>query len=235
MSGSFGIPDLQLVLTTHEEAPLDISVVIVDDHKLLVDALVDTLDDTDDLTVVGTAGTLAEALPLAVGHEPDVVLLDHRLGDSDGATATRRILEDCPDCSVLLMSAAEPATMLAEAMEAGIAGFVHKSRGMPALVEALRTVAGGGTVFEAEDLQAAVQRLGGRGGDSPLTERELEVLQLLAEGMNVEAIAEQLTLSHHTVRNHVRHVLEKLDAHSQLEAVAIGLRHGLVTPPGRGT
>lgn len=213
---------------------MGITVVVVDDHRLLVDALIDTLEGADGVDVTGAAGTLAEALPLVAGHQPDVVLLDYRLTDSDGATATRRILESHPDCSVLLMSAAEPATMLAEAMEAGIAGFVHKSRGMDALVEALTTVAAGGTVFEAEDLQAAVQRLGGRGSESPLTERELEVLQLLAEGSNVEAIAEQLTLSHHTVRNHVRHVLEKLDAHSQLEAVAIGLRHGLVTPPGRG-
>lgn len=210
---------------------MSITVVIVDDHQLLVDALSDTLAEADDIEVVGVAGTLAEALPLVTGHEPGVVLLDYRLADSDGAEATRRILETQPDCSVLLMSAAEPATMLAEAMEAGIAGFVHKSRGMDALVEAIQTVAAGGTVFEADDLQAAVQRLGHGAAPTPLTDREQEVLQLLAEGRNTEAIAEALTLSHHTVRNHVRHVLEKLDAHSQLEAVAIGLRRGLVAPP----
>lgn len=211
-----------------------VTVVIIDDHKLLVDALTETLADSDGIEVVGTAGTLSEALPLAAGHEPDVAVLDHRLQDSDGATATRQILEACADCSVLLMSAAEPATMLADAMEAGIAGFVHKSRGLVALVDAIRRVAAGGTVFEAGDLQAAVHRLGGSTGN-PLTDRELEVLQLLAEGSNVEAITDLLDLSHHTVRNHIRHVLEKLDAHSQLEAVAIGLRRRLVTPPGQTT
>ncbi len=211
---------------------MTISVVIIDDHTLLVDALTETLQEQDDIAVVGTAGTLADARPLVVGHDPDVVLLDYRLSDSDGATATTEILQDCPDCNVLLMSAAEPATMLADAMEAGIAGFVHKSRGMQALVDALRTVAAGGTVFEANDLQAAVQRLGRGGADQP-SERELEVLQLLTEGRNVERIADELGLSHHTVRNHVRHALEKLDAHSQLEAVAIALRRGLVTPPGQ--
>lgn len=211
---------------------MSITVVIVDDHKLLVDALSETLEAAEGIEVVGVAATLAEAVPLVAGHEPEVVLLDYRLGDSDGATATRRFLEAQPECTVLLMSAAEPATMLADAMEAGIAGFVHKSNGLHALVEAIEVVAAGGTVFDADDLQAAVQRLG-RSGPGTLTDREQEVLQLLTEGNNIETIASQLSLSHHTVRNHVRHVLEKLDAHSQLEAVAIGLRQGLVSPPDR--
>lgn len=210
---------------------MSIRILIVDDHQLLVDALSDNLVDEPDLEVVGTAATLSEALPLVAGEAPDVVLLDHRLGDSDSAEATQRILETHPECAVLLMSAAEPATMLAAAMEAGIAGFVHKSRGLPTVTEALRTVAGGGTVFDSDDLRAAVHRLGGRDGDGGLTERELEVLDLLTQGRNIEAIADELVLSHHTVRNHVRHILEKLDAHSQLEAVAIGLRMGLVEPP----
>lgn len=210
---------------------MGIRVLIVDDHQLLVDALSDNLVDEPDLEVVGTAATLSEALPLVAGETPDVVLLDHRLEDSDSAEATRRILETHPACAVLLMSAAEPATMLAAAMEAGIAGFVHKSRGLPTVTEALRTVAGGATVFESDDLRAAVNRLGGGASDSGLTDRELEVLGLLTEGRNIEAIADELVLSHHTVRNHVRHVLEKLGAHSQLEAVAIGLRMGLVEPP----
>ena len=212
---------------------MSINVVIVDDHKLLVDALSDTLADAEALEVVGVAATLAEALLLVTGHEPEVVLLDYRLADSDGAAAARELLAACPDCSVLLMSAAEPATMLAEAMEAGIAGFVHKSRGLTALVEAIETIAAGGTVFDAQDLQAAVQRLGRDDTPQPLTDREQQVLQLLTDGNNIDAIATELTLSHHTVRNHVRHVLEKLDAHSQLEAVAIGLRRGLVAVPGQ--
>lgn len=206
------------------------TIVIVDDHQLLVDALADTLAEDGRVRVVGTASTLAEALPLVAGHEPDVVLLDHRLDDSDGVEGTERILAMCAECHVLLMSAAEPATMLAEAMEAGIAGFVHKSSGLDGLVEAILTIAGGGTVFNAADLQSAVQRLGGQRRHD-LTDRELEVLQLLTEGRNVDDIADVLHLSHHTVRNHVRHALNKLDAHSQLEGVAIALRHGLVTPP----
>lgn len=210
---------------------MEITVVIVDDHQLLVDALSDTLADTEDIDVVGVAASLSEALPLITDRKPDIALVDHRLRDSDGATATRRIRKALPSCSVLLMSAAEPATMLADAMEAGIAGFVHKSRGMDALVESLQTIASGGTVFEAADLEAAMRKLGAGGGADLLTDRESEVLQLLAQGRNTEVIADTLTLSHHTVRNHVRHVLEKLDAHSQLEAVAIGLRRGLVQPP----
>lgn len=208
-----------------------IRILIVDDHQLLVDALSDNLADQPDLEVIGTAATLSEALPLAAGGAPDVILLDHRLEDSEGATATRALLEARPDCAVLLMSAAEPATMLAAAMEAGITGFVHKSSGLDAVVEALRTVAKGGTVFDSDDLRAAVTKLGGQDGNGALTERELEVLDLLTQGRNIEMIAKELVLSHHTVRNHVRHILEKLDAHSQLEAVAIGLRKGLVDPP----
>lgn len=210
---------------------MTVRVLIVDDHRMLVDALSDNLAGEPDVEVVGTAATLSEALPLVTGEAPDVVLLDHRLQDSDGASATRRIKEACPQSAVLLMSAAEPATMLAAAMEAGIAGFVHKSRGLPTVTEALRTVAAGGTVFDSDDLRAAVNRLGGRDGDGGLTDRELEVLGLLAQGHNIESIADELVLSHHTVRNHVRHILEKLGAHSQLEAVAIGLRTGLVEPP----
>lgn len=214
---------------------MSISVVIVDDHRLLVEALTESLEDVAELDVVGTAGTLGEALPLVTGLTPDIVLLDYRLADSNGAEATRQILDTCAECSVLLMSAAEPATMLADAMEAGIAGFVHKSNGVRALVEAIQTIATGATVFDADDLQAAMRQLGRGDASRPLTDRELEVLQLLTEGNNTEAIAEHLTLSHHTVRNHVRHVLEKLEAHSQLEAVAIGLRRGLVAPPGQTT
>lgn len=209
-----------------------IEVVIIDDHGLLVDALADALSEKDDIDVVGTAASLSEALPLVSGHAPDVALLDHRLGDSDGPGATRAILAACPSCRVLLMSAAEPATMLADAMDAGIAGFVHKSSDLGDLVEAVQTVAAGGTVFDAADLQTALTQLAGRGRRSPLTDREVQVLELLTQGLTTARIAERLTLSHHTVRNHVRHLLAKLDAHSQLEAVAIGLREGLVRPPG---
>ena len=205
--------------------------VIVDDHQLVADALAETLDQHDDIEVVGTADRLGTALPLVAGHEPDVLLLDHRLPDSDGPTATSQILDTCPSCSVLLISASEPAVMLADAMQAGIAGFVHKSSSSDELVAAIRTVAHGGTVFEAGDLQQAMHRLEGQGGGQALTDRELEVLGLLTEGMHIEAIAERLGISHHTVRNHVRHILTKLDARSQLEAVAVGLRRGLVAPP----
>ncbi len=208
-----------------------IKVVIVDDHSLLVDALADALGERDGLEVVGTAATLSEALPLVSGHQPDVALLDYRLTDTDGATATRAILEASSGCRVLMMSAAEPAAMLAEAMDAGIAGFVHKSRDLSELVDAVLTVAAGGTVFNAEDLQMALGKLSRRPHGGPLTARETEILQLLTHGLTTDRIADRLTLSHHTVRNHVRHVLSKLEAHSQLEAVAIGLREGLVSPP----
>ena len=210
---------------------MPIKVVIVDDHGLLVDALTEALAEHGDLDVVGTAATLSEALPLVIGHQPDVALLDYRLADTDGTTATQAILEACEDCRVLMMSAAEPAAMLADAIDAGIAGFVHKSRDLQDLVEAVRTVADGGAVFEPRDLQTALGQLSRRKRHGPLTDRELEVLQLLTQGLTTDRIAERLTLSHHTVRNHVRHVLSKLDVHSQLEAVAVGLREGLVAPP----
>lgn len=214
---------------------MPVRVVIVDDHRMLVDALTDHLAGEDGIEVVGRYQTLAGVLEELEEVGPDVVLLDHRLPDGDGASSTRAIVERRAGTSVVLMSAAEGGQVLADALDAGVAGFVHKSRGAEAVVDGLRRVADGGTAFEPDDLQDAWRRIHDRRQFQELTERELEVLALLAQGLGPQAIAERLVLSPHTVRNHVRHVLDKLDAHSQLEAVAAGLRLGLVDPPGGDT
>lgn len=213
---------------------MSITVVIVDDHRMLVDALTNHFADQSDIEVAGRFQTLRETLDEVGSIDPDVVLLDHRLPDGDAAASTRAILKIVPGAAVLLMSASEGGSVLTDALDAGVAGFVHKSRGADAVLQALRQVAEGATAFEPADLQAAGQQLRDRQQYEELTGRELEIVELMAQGMSTQAIADRLVISHHTVRNHVRHVLEKLDAHSQLEAVAVALRLHLVTPPGFG-
>lgn len=213
---------------------MPITVVLVDDHGMLVDALTHHFAEQSDIEVAGRFQTLGETLEEVGSISPDVVLLDHGLPDGDAAASTRAILKVAPGAGVLLMSGSEGGAVLATALDAGVAGFVHKSRGADAVLQAVRQVAEGATAFEPADLQAAGQQLRDRRQYQELTGRELEILELMVQGMGTQAIADRLVVSHHTVRNHVRHVLEKLGAHSQLEAVAVGLRLRLVTPPGFG-
>lgn len=207
-----------------------IAIVLVEDHQLVADALASTLSSQEDLVVLGVASTLAEGLALVRQQCPDVVVMDVRLPDGDGASGTAQVMEACPDTKVVVMSAETGVEIVARAVTAGAAGFVAKAAGLSELGRAIRQAHAGASAFSPRMLTrvAAHLRSGQRGFGRDLTAREREILQGLAEANTIEAMADRLVLSQHTIRNHVRNVLTKLDAHSQLEAVVIATREGLV-------
>jgi DNA-binding NarL/FixJ family response regulator len=176
------------------------------------------------------AGTLQQARSLMVTACPDVVLLDHRLPDGDGVGAIRELLALCPGAAVVVLTASAGDAVLIEAIEAGAAGFLSKTRSLAEVTSTVRAAATGEAVISPELLARLLPRLhrGGRGGADELTEREREVLTLLAEGLSNAGIAERLTVSVHTVRNHVANLSAKLGAHSKLEALSIAIRQGLL-------
>ena len=210
-----------------------IRVMIADDHDVLATSLATVLDQEDDLVSVGVAGTLAQARTMLATAAPDVLLLDHRMPDGDGVAAIPELLRLRPGLRIAVLTASPGDHLLVEAIEAGACGFVSKTRSLAEVAATVRAAAAGEAVISPEMLARLLPRLRGGGGQDrqQLTEREREVLDLVAEGLSNAAIAERLTVSVHTVRNHIANLSAKLGAHSKLEALAIAVREGLL--PGR--
>ncbi len=211
-----------------------IRVLVVDDHRMFAESLVRLLEDERDIEVVGTATRISEATEAVARTAPDLVLLDYLLPDGDGTKAIHEIRRVAPGTKVVVLTALNDERALMAALGAGCDGFVTKDRASDELVHAVRAVAAGEVQIPPDLLARALPRL--RGGDDAagaLTRRELEVLELLADGMPNPGIAAHLHISINTVRNHVQNLLTKLGAHSRLEAVALGIRRGLVAGPGR--
>lgn len=208
-----------------------ISVLIVDDHEMVADALRQALDRTDDVHVVGSAATVAECLRMAKQHSPALVLMDHHLPDGTGVEATRQLLADLPEVIVVMLTGSADAPTATAALEAGCTGFVSKDESMNDLVRSIRKAVAGEVVVPPELVSALVAhvRPGHTDLGADLTEREQEVLALLGRGCSTDEIVAQLVLSPHTVRNHIRNVLTKLNAHSRLEGVAIAGRAGILS------
>lgn len=206
-----------------------ITVVIVEDHAVLADSLSRALAAGDGIEILDTAGDLATGLSVIAARRPRVVLMDANLPDGDGASAAAAARECSPDTAVVVISGSEYPSVVTRAVRSGASGFLSKAEPLSRVVDAIRTAAAGGVSFTPEQLQRATAAT--PEGESELTDRELEVLQLLADGASTQDIAERLTLSIHTVRNHVRNLTDKLGATARVEAVAIAHRRGLVTPP----
>lgn len=206
-------------------------VLIVDDHEVLASSLSQALDVEPDLRVVGRAGTLEAAVALIASTAPDVLLLDHRLPDGDGVSAIPRLRELRGRMAIVVLTASTAEHVLVAAIEAGASGFVSKTRGLGELTSAVRAAAAGEAVVSPEMLGRLLPRLQrnrGSSGLAALTEREREVLALVAEGLTNAVIADRLVVSVHTVRNHVANLSAKLGASSKLEALAIAVREGLL-------
>ena len=207
-----------------------IRVLIVDDHEVLASSLAKTLDTEPDLRSVGVAGSLKRAAELIPTSAPDVLLLDHRLPDGDGVAAIGRLRELRPSMAVIVLTASASEHLMVAAIEAGVSGFLSKTRSLAEVTSAVRAAAVGEAVISPEMLARLLPRLGGTGrvGAATLTEREREILGLIAQGLSNAAIAERLVVSVNTVRNHVANLLAKLGARSKLEALSIAIRDGLL-------
>lgn len=198
-----------------------VGVVVVDDQQLFADGLVRIVDATHDLSVIGVARDAAALDDLAPELAPAVVVLDFRLAQDTALDVVPIIERRWPAARVLVVTGYDSERTRQLVLGAGCAGLLSKGESADRLLEAIRGLAAGRT-FTID--AAPVAR-------DTLTARELEVLALLAQGYGLAEIAERLFIGVVTVRNHVQHILRKLDASSQLEAVIAGMRRGLVAPP----
>jgi DNA-binding NarL/FixJ family response regulator len=207
-----------------------VRVLVVDDHQMFASSLAHALQTEADLRVVGEATSISEARDLVASTAPDVVLLDHRLPDGDGVSAIAGLHAIRPSAKIVVLTATASDRVLVAAMEAGAAGFIAKTQRLDDVIAGVRAAAQGESVISARLLTRLLPRLNrqGGGGRAELTEREREILDLLAHGLSNADIAQQLTISVHTVRNHVANLSAKLGAHSKLEALSIAVRTGLV-------
>jgi DNA-binding NarL/FixJ family response regulator len=217
-----------------ERAP--ITVLLVEDHLLVSEGLAAMINVTGDLKVVGTAATAVEAVRLSTLHQPDVVVMDSHLPDASGADIAGLIREGQPAVPIVFLSADESEVAMIAAVRAGACAYLPKSRATADVVEAVRRAAEGEMLIPAAQLARLLARAHEMSRNEAdrrrlvesLTRREMEVLALMADGLDNRAIARELGIGFTTVRGHVQNILEKLDAHSKLEALACAARYGLL-------
>lgn len=207
-----------------------ITVVVVDDHAMVREAITLALGRAPDIDVVAEAECFTSGLHAITDRQPDLALIDYSLPGGDGVELAVAVQKDSPHTRNVILTASEDAEAPGRAVAAGLSGLIRKSQDLSALAQSLRRARSGDAVFETQMLSEAMAWLqeGRVGAAHGLSDRELDVLSRLAEGRATLEIADSLHLSHHTVRNHVRNILMKLNARSQLEAVVIAASFGLV-------
>jgi DNA-binding NarL/FixJ family response regulator len=209
-------------------------VLIVDDQLAFADSLSRFLVTQDGIEDVEIAGGINEGLALARRHPPSVVLMEYRsdpgAGADGGAHALRKIQLEFPDTRVVVLTGQDE-SFLHEALREGASGWVSKTQRLADIVDALRSASDGRVSINHPARGPNGHHANGNGngnGAAILTKREMEILTRLAVGMRTHEMASEVYLSEHTVRNHIRHILKKLDAHSRLEAVAKAQNQGLL-------
>jgi len=222
-----------------QDAP--IRVMVVDDHPMWRDAVARDLTEAG-CEVVATAADGGQALRVAAAARPDVVVLDLQLPDMSGVEVTQGLRAAHPGVRVLVLSASGEQQDVLDAVKAGAVGYLLKSAARPEFLDAVRRTADGDAVFtpglaalvlgEFRRLAAAPADSAGDGRESRedaprLTERETEILRMVATGMSYKQIATRLVLSHRTVQNHVQNTLGKLHLHNRIELVRYAIEHGL--------
>ncbi len=214
---------------------MSVSVMVVDDHPLWRDGVARDLAERG-FDVVATAGDAASAVRIARAVRPDVVLMDLNLGESTGVEATTVITGSLSGTRVLVLSASGEHSDVLEAVKAGASGYLVKSASAEELVEAVNRTAAGDAVFTA-GLAGLVLGEYRRMAATPdedkpqLTDRETEVLRLVAKGLTARQIANRLVISHRTVENHVQSTLRKLQLHNRVELARYAIEHGLDVEP----
>ncbi len=209
-----------------------IRVVIADDQPAVRDGLAMLMGLTDDIEVVGTAANGVEALELTRDLRPNVVLMDLRMPEMDGAEATRKIRATVPDTHVLVLTTYADDDSLFPALQAGAQGYLTKDASAEEIERAIREVADGHTHLDPaiqERLVAALLSTAGRVRTPPddLTTREVEVLKLIAAGLSNAEIAAALVVSAATVKTHINHIFAKTGARDRAQAVRYAYQHGI--------
>jgi len=212
-------------------------VLIVDDHALFRRGLQMVLRQAEDIDVVGEAGDGHEAVDKAQELMPDVVLMDVRMPGQSGIKATEQIKDLLPHAKILMLTISDEEADLYDAIKAGASGYLLKEISIDEVADAVRSVSSGQSRISpsmASKLLTEFAAMSKRADERQqlpaprLTEREMEVLKLVAQGMNNRDIAKELFISENTVKNHIRNILEKLHLHSRMEAVVYAVREKLL-------
>ncbi|MCA9969793.1 MAG: response regulator transcription factor [Anaerolineales bacterium] len=210
-----------------------IRILIADDHEVVRRGLALVLRQEPDFAIVGEAQDGAAAVRLAAEAAPDLVLLDWKMPGMDGLQTARQIKAQNAACRTLLLSGAPVETAVLHALEAGVDGFVHKDISPANLAHAIRVVANGRRYLGPEVTQALIAynrpEGGGAGSPAALSERELEVLNLMASPATYREIGERLFIGEETVRTYAKRIFSKLDQPNRTQAVLAALRAGLIT------
>lgn len=213
-----------------------VRVLVVQDHPLLASAIARVLENEDDLTVVGIARRGDQAAEMAASEQPSVVVMDFQLPDSSGPWAAAKIRSVVPEVAIVFHSADESESALLDAIDAGATAYLTKKATADQIVGAVRRAAVGEVLIPvalfakaiARQRRAVTERQAHEKLVAEFTPRELDVLGLLAEGLDTVTLAERLGIASHTVEWHVRHLIEKLGVHSKLQAVIAAARLGLI-------
>ncbi|MCW2547215.1 MAG: two component transcriptional regulator, LuxR family [Mycobacterium sp.] len=215
-----------------------IRVLVVDDHALFRRGLQMVLGAEDDIEVVGEASDGTEALKVAAETTPDIVLMDVRMPRRGGIDATMAIKDAVPSAKIIMLTISDEEGDLFDAIKAGAMGYLLKEISIEEVASAVRAVFTGQSLISPSmaskllnEFATMVRKDDDRQQQVPtprLTDREMEVLKLVAKGMNNRDIAKKLFISENTVKNHIRNILEKLQLHSRMEAVVYAVREKLL-------
>jgi DNA-binding NarL/FixJ family response regulator len=201
-----------------------IRILSVDDHPLIREGIATLINHSGDMTLVGEASSGREATQEFREQRPDVTLMDLRLPDMSGIDAMIAIRAEFPDARVVILTTFEGDVEIQRALEAGARGYILKSMPPSDLLNVIRQVHAGKKQIPPEIASNLAEHM----GDESLTEREIDVLREVANGNRNRDIAEKLFISEETVKVHIKHIMEKLSASDRTEAVAIGVRRGII-------
>ncbi|MFF4606035.1 response regulator [Streptomyces sp. NPDC001339] len=217
---------------------MSIRVVIADDQKLIRESFGILLNAQPDIEVVGEAVNGEDAIRRIEEHQPDIALMDIRMPVLDGLEATRRVTESRPDVKIIILTTFDSDEYVYEALRVGANGFLLKDCSAHQLADAVRTVATGGALLAPTVTKRLIEEFSRRGAPrvprrgriADLTERETEVLRLIAQGMSNAELASHLVIAEQTVKTHVSRILVKLALRDRTQAVVFAYENGLVVP-----
>lgn len=216
----------------------EIRVLLADDHTVLRQGIAQVLESQADMTVVAQAKNGLEAVNLTKKYRPNVALLDINMPEMDGVEATRHITTELPETGVIILTMYRRDDYIFEAIKAGASGYLLKEVELSELLRAVRAVARGEAVIDAAiagrvmaELRSSRTLVKETTSEESLAERDVEILQLLAQGLSNQEIADQLSLSEKTVRNRLSLVFRQLHLKNRTEAALYAMREGLIDPP----